>query len=307
MMVQRVKNKLARSVGLKEGFTDTFDPSLPALMVNDGYLKTNSTGTALEYIAQADLINTISTGSQAFTASRALVSDSNGLATQSATTSTEIGYVSGVTSALQTQINAKQDTITGAASTVVSSNLTANRAVISGAAGKLTTTTVTHTELDYISGVTSAIQTQLNAKITNPMTTGGDLIYGGASGAPTRLANGTSGQVLTSAGGTSAPTWSNPYKTVGAKILAAGTVSDENFNWINGNASVATSTFTITLVGGFFASISSVQVSIIGDVAAGFLGTSSVVSASTSTIVVSFSTVGTGNIARDFYITVVGT
>lgn len=45
--------------------------------------------------------------------------------------------------------------------------------------------------------------------LTNPMTTGGDIIYGGAAGAATRLANGSSGQVLTSAGGTSAPTWSN--------------------------------------------------------------------------------------------------
>lgn len=44
----------------------------------------------------------------------------------------------------------------------------------------------------------------------NPMTTGGDVIYGGASGAPTRLANGSNGQVLTSAGGTSAPTWETP-------------------------------------------------------------------------------------------------
>jgi hypothetical protein len=44
--------------------------------------------------------------------------------------------------------------------------------------------------------------------MTNPMTTGGDIIYGGSSGTPTRLANGSSGQVLTSAGGTSAPTWS---------------------------------------------------------------------------------------------------
>jgi hypothetical protein len=207
MMVQRVKNKLARSVGLKEGFTASFDPSLPAIMVNDGYLKTTSAGTALEYVSEADLINTISTGSQAFIASRALVSDSNGLATQSATTSTEIGYVSGVTSAIQTQLNAKQDTITGAASTVVSSNLTANRAVISGAAGKLTTTIVTHTEIDYLSGVTSAIQTQLGTKVTNPMTTGGDIIYGGASGAPTRLANGTAGQVLQSNGTTLAPSW----------------------------------------------------------------------------------------------------
>lgn len=41
----------------------------------------------------------------------------------------------------------------------------------------------------------------------NPMTTGGDTIYGGTAGAATRLANGSSGQVLTSSGGTSAPTW----------------------------------------------------------------------------------------------------
>lgn len=45
---------------------------------------------------------------------------------------------------------------------------------------------------------------------TNPMTTGGDVIYGGASGAGTRLANGTAGQVLTSAGTTLAPTWETP-------------------------------------------------------------------------------------------------
>lgn len=41
----------------------------------------------------------------------------------------------------------------------------------------------------------------------NPMTTGGDIIYGGASGLPTRLANGSSGQILTSSGTTVAPTW----------------------------------------------------------------------------------------------------
>jgi predicted heme/steroid binding protein len=41
----------------------------------------------------------------AITASRALVSDTNGIPTHSTTTSTELGYVSGVTSAIQTQIN----------------------------------------------------------------------------------------------------------------------------------------------------------------------------------------------------------
>lgn len=58
----------------------------------------------------------------------------------------------------------KQAVITGAASTVVSANLTASRAVISNASGKITTTAVTHTELDYVGGVTSSIQTQLDAK-----------------------------------------------------------------------------------------------------------------------------------------------
>jgi len=44
----------------------------------------------------------------ALTASRAVVSDAGGLLSASATTSTEIGYLSGVTSAIQTQMNAKQ-------------------------------------------------------------------------------------------------------------------------------------------------------------------------------------------------------
>ena len=42
------------------------------------------------------------------TASRALVSDSNGdVSATTTTTSTEIGYVNGVTSAIQTQLDAK--------------------------------------------------------------------------------------------------------------------------------------------------------------------------------------------------------
>lgn len=44
----------------------------------------------------------------ATTASRALVSDGSGFVTPATTTATEIGYVNGVTSAIQTQINGKQ-------------------------------------------------------------------------------------------------------------------------------------------------------------------------------------------------------
>lgn len=46
------------------------------------------------------------------TVSRALVSDANGKVAVSATTSTELGHVSGVTSAIQTQLNGKQSTLT---------------------------------------------------------------------------------------------------------------------------------------------------------------------------------------------------
>lgn len=56
----------------------------------------------------------------------------------------------------------------------------------------------------------------------SPMTTGGDIIYGGASGTGTRLANGSAGQVLTSSGTTVAPTWTtvltNPMDTAGQMI-----------------------------------------------------------------------------------------
>jgi hypothetical protein len=77
--------------------------------------------------------------------------------------STEIGYLDGVTSAIQTQINTKQATITGGATTIVSSNLTVSRALVSDGSGKVAVSAVTSTELGYVAGVTSAIQTQLTA------------------------------------------------------------------------------------------------------------------------------------------------
>lgn len=57
-----------------------------------------------------------------------------------------------------------QNAITGAASTVTTANLTANRAVVSDGGGKMADSTTTSTEIGYLSGVTSAIQTQLDNK-----------------------------------------------------------------------------------------------------------------------------------------------
>jgi len=83
---------------------------------------------------------------------------------------TEFGYLDGVTSAIQTQIDAKQATITGGATSIVSSNLTASRALASDGSGKVAVSSVTSTELGYVSGVTSAIQTQIDTK-TNKLIT----------------------------------------------------------------------------------------------------------------------------------------
>lgn len=47
-------------------------------------------------------------------------------------------------------------------------NLTASQAVVTSASGRVTTVAVTPTEVGYLAGVTSSIQTQLNATISNP-------------------------------------------------------------------------------------------------------------------------------------------
>lgn len=68
------------------------------------------------------------------------------------------------TYATKTALDTKQATITGAATTITGSNLTANRALISNGSGKVAVSAVTSTELGYLDGVTSNIQTQLDGK-----------------------------------------------------------------------------------------------------------------------------------------------
>lgn len=88
---------------------------------------------AATYVGQTSIttLGTVSTGVwsataiarnkiAALTANKALVTDASGFDTTSATTDTEIGYVSGVTSAIQTQLNKKGFTIviTGSQATI---------------------------------------------------------------------------------------------------------------------------------------------------------------------------------------------
>ena len=72
-----------------------------------------------------------------------------------------------ISTATQTALNAKQASITGGATTIASSNLTASRALVSDGSGKVAVSAVTSTQLGYLNGVTSAVQTQLNGKASN--------------------------------------------------------------------------------------------------------------------------------------------
>lgn len=176
-------------------------------------------GTQYQLAYYATSSNAVN-GLTLITANRALQSDASGLPIASTTTATELGYVSGVTSAIQTQLNAK------ASSTLLSSHLfvgngsniatdtaitgdilisntgvtsintgvivdadinnsaaisltklaatTISRALISNGSGFITVSPTTATEIGFVNGVTSAIQTQINTKApsANPTFTG---------------------------------------------------------------------------------------------------------------------------------------
>jgi len=122
----------------------------------------------------------------------------------SAVSATELAYLDGVTSAVQTQIDTKL------ASTTASSTY---QPLVSG---------VDDTEIGYLNGVTSAVQTQLDAKIANTLTTTtGDIIYASAANTPARRGIGSTGQVLTVAGGV--PTWANASASTTSYTLLSTT------------------------------------------------------------------------------------
>ena len=128
------------------------------------------------------------------TSNRAIVTNGSGTPVVSTVTATELSYVSGVTSSIQTQLNAKLSATLptcgagevlksdGTSFSCVTDNAgagafsgTADRVVITDSSGDLAVTAVTATELGYVSGVTGAIQTQINAK-QGTLTSASDLI-----------------------------------------------------------------------------------------------------------------------------------
>lgn len=88
---------------------------------------------------------------------------------------------------------------------------TSNAATLTGAGALTLSSTLTATQIIRTGGTSTQFlkadgSVDGNSYINNPMTTLGDIIYGGNAGAPTRLAAGTAGQALVSAGA-AAPAW----------------------------------------------------------------------------------------------------
>jgi hypothetical protein len=144
----------------------------------------------------------------------------------STVSATELGYLDGVTSAVQTQIDSKLATAT-ASSTY--------QAIVSG---------VNDTEIGYLDGVTSAIQTQIDSKIgqataINPstITAKGDLIVGTGSGTFTAQGVGANGTVLTAnSAQADGVEWAALPASGGMTVITSGSVP------------TGTSTFTISSI-----------------------------------------------------------
>ena len=161
-------------VGALSKTNDSIPTGISATKIADGTISDTEfqylNGVSSSIQTQLDAKNATITGSastidtESLTANRAVISNGSQKIAVSDVTSTELGYLDGVSSNVQTQLDAKQATITGAATTIDTEDLTASRALTSNGSGKVEVSAVTSTELGYLDGVSSAIQTQLDAK-----------------------------------------------------------------------------------------------------------------------------------------------
>lgn len=139
------------------------------VQAGDGMTKTGNTlnvvtASSTRIVVNPDNIDLATTGVSAGTYTKVTV-DVYGRVTVGATASSD-DISEGTTNLYYT--DARVSTyLDGAISTVLTTDLTASRALISNGDGKIAVSSVTATELGYVSGVSSAIQTQLNSIKTN--------------------------------------------------------------------------------------------------------------------------------------------
>ena len=161
---------------------------LKTLVASSGISIVNNTNDLTLSIDPSYINSLITTqlgaGINLVTANRVAITNGSSILSVSPVTSTELLNLSGSSSNIQTQLNGKQETVTGAASTITSLNLSSNFALISDGSGKVAVSPVTATELSLLSGASSNIQTQINTinttlsgVLTTPLATDLEIIY----------------------------------------------------------------------------------------------------------------------------------
>jgi len=111
--------------------------------------------------SDANLVGTINTVSSNLTAN--LIQITANINSVSANVNAQTTNVNSVSSNV-TGVEARRvANIAGAISTVLTSDLTAGRALVSGSGGKIEVSAITSTEIGHLDGVSSGIQTQLDA------------------------------------------------------------------------------------------------------------------------------------------------
>lgn len=173
----------------------------------------------------------------ALTTGRALQSNaSTGVIETSGVTNSELGYLSGVTSAIQTQLNAKEGTLTAGTSAQYYRGDKTWQTLDKSAVGL---SDVDNTS-DANKPVSTAQQTALDAKTDkSTLTTKGDIYAATGASVPARVSVGTDGQVLTA----------DSASAAGVKWASAATAPSQAYELSNLGlaASVSGNALTISL------------------------------------------------------------
>lgn len=143
------------------------------VVAGDGMTKTGNTlnvvtASSSRIVVNADNIDLATTGVTAGTYTKITV-DVYGRATSGASATTQ--DITEHSSNLYFTNARAQTAMTGAISTVVTSDLTASKALVSDASGKIAASSISSTELGYLSGVSGGIQTQINTILSTYLKT----------------------------------------------------------------------------------------------------------------------------------------
>lgn len=169
------------------------------------------------------------------TANRAVITDGTGALASSSLTTTILNYLSNVTSDIQTQINAKLNvsSFVDWSSTGIQTidptrlNLTAaNRVVVTNGSSNPSASSISSTELGYLSGVTSSVQAQLNSKLSSYAESDPSV----TAFAKTALPTCNAGEVLKANGTSLSCVLDNTYSITSTTALTTGSIQTNSQN-----------------------------------------------------------------------------